>query len=223
MNSYIPPPRALILCTDERLSRLLETELAYLGISARATDSLTRPDGELCLLLADGDTFPPADCASLAHLYGCPLLIFGQEPAEPPSLPKGCACLRRPFPLTELESALRRLLSDTPTVGPLAERPTARPAAPDRAPPPALSLEQGHTTVHGVPLSLTPAEQAILEHLYTHRGETVPRAELATLLEGGGNSVEVSVCRLRAKIEKPLGRRMIHTVRGVGYRLEKES
>ena len=48
----------------------------------------------------------------------------------------------------------------------------------------------------------------------------VPRAELATLLGGGGNSVEVYVCKLRAKIEKPLGRRMIHTVRGKGYRLE---
>ena len=32
--------------------------------------------------------------------------------------------------------------------------------------------------------------------------------------------VDVYVCRLRAKIEKPLGRRMIRTVRGVGYTLE---
>ena len=44
MNDYISPPRALILCTDGRLSRLLETELAYLGVVARATESVPEPD-----------------------------------------------------------------------------------------------------------------------------------------------------------------------------------
>ena len=72
----------------------------------------------------------------------------------------------------------------------------------------------------GKPVPLTPAETALLECLYAHRGEAVSREELATLLEGGGNSVEVYICKLRAKIEKPLGRRMILTVRGKGYRLE---
>ena len=85
---------------------------------------------------------------------------------------------------------------------------------------PALTWEDGVCTVQGSPLPLTPAEAAILDCLYTRRGETVPRAELATLLEGGGNSVEVYICKLRTKLEKPLGRRMIVTVRGVGYRME---
>ena len=46
------------------------------------------------------------------------------------------------------------------------------------------------------------------------------REELAALLGGGGHSVEVYVCKLRTKLEKPLGRRLIHTVRGVGYRMD---
>jgi two-component system OmpR family response regulator len=95
-------------------------------------------------------------------------------------------------------------------------------AAPEAIPAPALELaiENGAVTLGGKPLALTPAEQTILEYLYARRGEAVPRAELAPLLEGGGNSVDVYICKLRAKIEKPLGRRMIVTVRGVGYRLE---
>ena len=97
------------------------------------------------------------------------------------------------------------------------------PAAPEAIPAsaaPVLTVENGTVTLGGKPLALTPAEQTILEYLHAHKGEAVPRAELAPLLEGGGNSVDVYICKLRAKIEKPLGRRMILTVRGVGYRLE---
>ena len=213
------PPRAAILCTDSRLARLLETELAYLGVAARATESVPEPDGELCLLVADGDIFPLSDCERLSEACGCPLLIFGQEDVALP--PERGVCLRRPFGLDRFEDAARSLLS--PAASPLwaMDHVTHRPEQSAAAePPPALTLEDGVCTVQGSPLPLTPAEAAILDCLYTRRGETVPRAELAPLLEGGGNSVEVYICKLRTKIEKPLGRRMIHTVRGKGYRME---
>ena len=213
------PPRAAILCTDGRLSRLLETELAYLGVAARATESVPTPDGELCLLVADGDAFPLPNCLELAEACGCPLLIFGQEEIHLP--PEQGSFLRRPFGLDRFEDTARSLLS--PAAAPLwaMDHVTHRPEQSAEADtPPALTWEDGVCTVQGSPLPLTPAEAAILDCLYTRRGETVPRAELATLLEGGGNSVEVYVCKLRTKIEKPLGRRMIVTVRGVGYRME---
>ena len=98
--------------------------------------------------------------------------------------------------------------------------PSSAPATPAADNAPAMALADGVLTVLGKPVPLTPAETALLECLYAHRGEAVSREELATLLGGGGNSVEVYVCKLRAKIEKPLGRRMIVTVRGKGYRLE---
>ncbi len=220
------PPRALILCPDGRLSRLLETELAYLGIDARGAASLPRPDGELCLILADGDAFAPKACAELADSCGCPLLIFGRESPEPRSLPATAVFLRRPFALPELEQTVRSLLAGLPVNGSLVGMSRASavsetvPAAPSAAPALTVNAENGTVTLGGKPLTLTPAEQTILEYLCARRGETVPRAELATLLGGGGNSVDVYVCKLRAKIEKPLGRRMIVTVRGVGYRME---
>ena len=80
MTGYDSLPRALILCGDGRLSRLLENELSYLGVSARSADTLPSPDGDLCLLVADGDGFPLSDCVRLAEDHGCPLLIFGREP-----------------------------------------------------------------------------------------------------------------------------------------------
>ena len=217
------PPRGLILCTDSRLSRLLETELAYLGVAARATESIPDPDGELCLLVADGDAFPVSDCLELAEACSCPLLLFGREVTELPSA--AGIFLRRPFGLDRLEEEARRLL--VPTASPLWAMASGSPLPPSSVPAtpatdhaPAVALADGVLTVLGKPVPLTPAETALLECLYAHRGEAVSREELATLLGGGGNSVEVYICKLRAKIEKPLGRRMILTVRGKGYRLE---
>ena len=218
------PPRAAVLCTDSRLSRLLETELAYLGIVARSTESLPSSDGELCLIVADGDGFDPTACARAASACGCPLLLFGRESLDPTALPGEAVFLRRPFALDDLERSVRSLLTGIPVSGSLVgmsrahTTPEAIPAP--AAEVPALAIENGAVTLGGKPLVLTPAEQTILGYLYARRGEAVPRAELAPLLEGGGNSVDVYICKLRAKIEKPLGRRMIVTVRGVGYRLE---
>lgn len=216
------PPRAAILCADSRLSRLLETELAYLGIDARGIESLPLPDEDLCLILADGDGFDPMACAEAASARGCPLLLFGRESLDPATLPAEAVFLRRPFALGDLERTARSLLTGIPVSGSLVGM-SRTPAAPKMDPAPAApvpAVENGAVTLGGKPLALTPAEQTILEYLYARRGEAVPRAELASLLEGGGNSVEVYICKLRAKIEKPLGRRMIHTVRGVGYRLD---
>ena len=218
MKHLDPSACALILCTDPRLSRMLETELAYLGISAQVSATLTPPDGSLCLLVADGDEFAPSECAALAERCACPLMLFGRDPSAPIAVTAGLSTLRRPFPLPELEQELRHFLTDTPTPWPLSMSATARPVPEPRAP--LLSVENGRVTVGGLPVSLTPAELAILEYLYAHRGEAVSRERLSSLLGGGGNSVEVYVCKLRTKLEKPLGRRMIHTVRGVGYTLD---
>lgn len=215
------PPRAAVLCSDSRLSRLLETELAYLGIMARSTEILPPADEELCLIVADGDSFDPAVCARAALACGCPLLLFGRESLTPDALPAEAVFLRRPFALSDLEQCVRSLLAGIPVSGSLVGMSRAH-AAPEAIPAPApeLAIENGAVTLGGKPLALTPAEQTILEYLHARKGEAVPRAELAPLLEGGGNSVDVYICKLRAKIEKPLGRRMIVTVRGVGYRLE---
>lgn len=217
------PPRAVILCTDSRLARLLETELAYLGVAARATESVPEPDGELCLLVADGDAFPVADCLELAEVFDCPLLLFGREDKDLP--PDRGVFLRRPFGLDRLESIARGLISPSASHlwamasgSPPPKSPNPEAPAPEDLP--AVALTDGVLSILGKPVPLTPAEAAILNCLYTRRGEAVSRAELSALLGGGGNSVEVYICKLRAKIEKPLGRRMILTVREKGYRLE---
>lgn len=220
-------PYALILSPDSRLARLLETELLYLGIPAHTEETLPAPQGDCCFLVADGDSFGVSDCARLAADCACPLLMFGRETAELPQSAGRSAFLRRPFALTELEQAIRMLLSDRPAEPSfpkiLATGLITRPRPASGEAPLKLTLGKGEVTVGSLLVPLTPAEEAILSHLLSRRGQAVPRAELAALLGGGGNSVDVYVCHLRSKIEKPLGRRLIRTVRGVGYCLDGEA
>ena len=217
-NAVPRPAEGWILCRDPRLARLLETELAYMGVPATVYPTLPPPAEGVCLVVADGDGFGDESCMTLAAACGCPLLVFGREERELPS-DKG-AFLRRPFALGTLEKTVRRLLPDTPYPRPVAETPEAPPVKPTSPPPPTLTVRDGVVTVGEHTVTLTPAEAAILDCLMTHPGQPVTRSELSDLLEGGGNIVDVYVCRLRAKIEKPLGRRMIRTVRGVGYVIE---
>jgi len=85
-----------------------------------------------------------------------------------------------------------------------------------------LELDPPHrlATVEGRVLDLSAREWAVLERLAQHPGTLVSRPQLEEALFGFGdeiesNAVEVYVSRLRKKIQQPL----IHTVRGLGYRL----
>lgn len=206
-----PPSHTAILCRDERLTRLLSIELERLGVAAAP---LSEPPTEAYRLIVwDADEYPLH--AGMPPAVAASLLLFGREEVTPPHDGR-TLFLRRPFRLTDLEGALRALLGDIPV--PPSLMPPARPAS---AAPSPLQAKDGVVTLGEHSVTLTPAEWEIFSALYSRAGEVVPREALDALLEGGGNSVDVYVCRLRTKIEKPLGRRLIHTVRGQGYRFSE--
>ncbi len=216
------PPVAQITCGDRRLYRFLEIELAHLGVQAVEAKS----DRPICLWIVDMDETEdnPAQRDEL-ETADCPVLLFGRRPIRPWSNEKSHICewilLRRPFALPQLEDALRHLTQGTTTTAtPLAPAPSGTIAA-----SPSLSadtlvtdIEAGTVLISGQAVPLSPAEWILWKQLYTRRGDIVSRAELAVRLDGEG-SVNVHICHLREKLEKPLGRRLIETVRGVGYRL----
>ncbi len=209
-NERRSAPVAWVLCADARMHRFFEIELAHLGLEAVTEPPEDRP---VCLAVVDTDAHPLSE---LLLPPDCPVLAFGYEPAE---LADGVGeFLRRPFPLGALESALRRLsAASVTTASPLgakrADRVTTVAAEADLCPDSATaSVRVGDRAV-----TLTPAEWAVFVCLYENRGVAVSRETLGELLSGGGNSVEVYVCHLRRKLEKPLGRRLFGTVRGKGY------
>jgi two-component system, OmpR family, response regulator len=86
-----------------------------------------------------------------------------------------------------------------------------------------VSLDPGtrEVRVADEPVTLTPREFGLLEYLLRQQGRVVAKTEILDHVwdqaaEVNPNAVEVYVGYLRRK----LGRRLVRTVRGVGYRLE---
>jgi two-component system copper resistance phosphate regulon response regulator CusR len=90
-----------------------------------------------------------------------------------------------------------------------------------------LELDPGrHRAFRGEQrIDLTTKEFALLHLLMRQSGEVLTRTQIISLVwdmnfDCDTNVVEVSIRRLRAKIDDPFDRKLIHTLRGVGYVLE---
>ncbi len=78
----------------------------------------------------------------------------------------------------------------------------------------------------GEEIPLQALEFSLLEYLMRNAGKVVSKMMIINHVwdynfDPQTNVVEARICRLRDKIDKPFGSRLIHTVRGVGYVLEK--
>ena len=88
-----------------------------------------------------------------------------------------------------------------------------------------MDLVRHKATRAGQLLDLAPQEYRLLEYLLRHAGEVLTRTRLAEQIwdisfDGDSNVVDVAVRRLRRKVDDPSERKLIHTLRGVGYVLE---
>jgi two-component system, OmpR family, response regulator len=125
--------------------------------------------------------------------------------------------LVKPFDFGEMLARLRALTRREPT-----ERPAVIEVADLRVDPASHVVTRA-----GREVDLTPREFALLLFLARRAGEVVPRTELLEQVwdeaeEGSTNVVDVYVGYLRKKLERPFRRRrLIRTVRGVGFMLEE--
>jgi two-component system, OmpR family, copper resistance phosphate regulon response regulator CusR len=82
--------------------------------------------------------------------------------------------------------------------------------------------KRGFAERDGQKLDLTAKELQLLEFLLLHQGEVLTRTYIAEAVwemtfEGDSNVIDVNIRRLRAKVDDPFERKLIHTVRGRGY------
>ena len=74
-------------------------------------------------------------------------------------------------------------------------------------------------SIDDMKIKLSVSEYRLLERLCMAHGDTVSREEIMEILGAqDGNISDVYICRLRKKLETPLGRKLIFTERNVGYR-----
>lgn len=85
-----------------------------------------------------------------------------------------------------------------------------------------LDLLSRRVTRGDVPIELRPREFALLEFLMRNAGRVVSKTMILSHVwdynfDPQTNVVDVLVSRLREKIDRPFEKKLLHTVRGVGY------
>lgn len=125
--------------------------------------------------------------------------------------------LAKPFAFSELLARVRSLLRRVPA------RATGKLKIEDLI----IDTRRNRATRHGVALDLTPKEFLLLSQLARSAGEVVSRKEIAGHVwdidfNTDTNVVDVVIRRLRAKVDDPFKKKLVHTIRGVGYVLKSE-
>lgn len=125
--------------------------------------------------------------------------------------------LVKPFAFSELLARVRSLLRRSP----------ARRTGQLRIEDLKIDTRRHRATRRGVALDLTPKEFLLLTQLARSAGEVVSRKEIAEHVwdidfNTDTNVVDVVVRRLRAKVDDPFKKKLVHTIRGVGYVLKPD-
>ncbi len=89
-----------------------------------------------------------------------------------------------------------------------------------------MNLITREVTRKRIPIELQPREYALLEYLMRNAGKVVSKTMIMEHVwdyhfDPQTNVVEARICRLRDKIDKPFEKKLIQTVRGVGYVLKE--
>ncbi|MGY3858976.1 heavy metal response regulator transcription factor [Aeromonas veronii] len=89
----------------------------------------------------------------------------------------------------------------------------------------AINIKSRVVSRAGKKLYLTPKEYLLLELLARRRGEVLPRSLIASQVwdmnfDSDTNVIDVAIRRLRAKVDDDHHVKLIHTIRGMGYKME---
>ena len=90
-----------------------------------------------------------------------------------------------------------------------------------------LDCARRKATRAGEPIDLAPKEFSVLEFLMRHPGRPLSRTKIVqhvwgTSYDGLTNVVDVYIRLLRRKVDQAWPAKLIHTVRKVGYVIERE-
>ncbi|MDH3744951.1 MAG: response regulator transcription factor [Acidobacteriota bacterium] len=125
--------------------------------------------------------------------------------------------LTKPFSLVELLARVRSLLRRRPKT--LQSSLATSDVEMDRA--------TRSVTVAGSPIELSPKEFALLEYLLNRIDQVVTRTDIIEHVwddsfDSMSNLVDVTIYKVRKKIDGGRERKLLHTVKGVGYVLKSE-
>jgi two-component system OmpR family response regulator len=216
--------RVLVVEDDENLRVAIAGSLRAAGFAVDTAGDLPGADEALAVNSYDCAVFdrmlPSGDalCYVETRRLAVPVLFLTARDAVADriaGLEFGDDYLVKPFATEELAARVRRLCRrGRGTVGGLA--PVLRCGD--------LEMDSGRHEVRraGVLLTLTSKEFDVLRHLVTRQRTPVGRMELIRevwdpFVDPASNVLDVVITQLRRKLRNPP---MIHTVRGIGYRID---
>lgn len=126
--------------------------------------------------------------------------------------------ISKPFAFSELLARVEALLRRSTS-----SHPTTQLKVADLA----LDLRTFRVARGSTPIALQPREFRLLEYLMRNHGQVVTRTMLLEAVwdchfDPQTNVIDVQISRLRNKIDREFSPTLIHTVRGVGYRLSAD-
>jgi DNA-binding response OmpR family regulator len=218
-------PAILVVDDDTRMQRLLRANLERAGYhvttAGTGADALDRVELDPPDLLVLDVMMPAMDgltcLARLREFSDLAVILLtakGEERDKVQGLDLGADdYLIKPFALEELMARVRAVLRRRGTIPQVLEVERLL-----------VDEERGFAARGGRQLALTATELRLLAFLMRHRGQALSKDQLLTQVWGydayDPNLVEVHVSALRRKLEADGedGTRLIHTVRGIGYR-----
>jgi len=201
--------RILVIEDDSKISSFLKKGFKEVGYAADVA-----ADGEEGLLLARQGVFDAIVVdLMLPKLDGLGVIerIRGLQAG-------GDDYMVKPFSFSELLVRIQTLLRRAQR----APQPTVLQVADLR-----LNLTDRTAERGGMPIELQPREFSLLEYLMRNPGRVITKTAILEHVydysfDPQTNVVDVLVCRLRNRIDKPFEKKLIHTVRGVGYVLKED-
>lgn len=208
--------RLLVLSRDDLFARMLYNVACeyYPDVMLLSSDAPLPAEKDGDVFLVEPDRLPALRITELKQRKNTRFILFSKTAIRLESIERIEAVFERPFPTAMLREALVKLggaaEARSQSKGMMAER--------------GLVFRGNTFYCDGVPLALTVTEHLLLSRLYDSRGETVSKDELTSCLWDGdshSNNLNVYISYLRKKLDDAFGVRLIKTVRGEGFRLEK--
>ena len=223
-------PAVGIFCQDTVFFRLLEIQLSLCGATS-VWDLQSHPQQALScgLWLVDLDDFSLSDLP--VRPEDCFLCGWTRGDEKAHTWVDGAVVWHRPFSMKMFETVVGEILQGNDHL--VAFGYAADVYRGGRLPLPEKDrslvlqvLDTGDVMAEGRRISLTGKERALFDCLWRNRGQVVSKEALRACFSHTGddvdtNALEVYICFLRRKLEQPTGRKLITTVRGVGYMLEE--
>ena len=208
-----------ILSADAVFARMLELEFSMLGLRTLSCGAMADTDSASVVVLDLDSAEPPASCETVIGFTRNSALVKIDTHRH-------CSMiLHRPFEVRLLRREVMAALGilEGHSVTQSVEKKREEEEEKEKEKEFRLFLDEDRSLLlaEDREIALTPIEMRMMKHLLEHRGETVSKEALTSLIgDSASNKTEVYICYLRRKTDSPNGMRLIRTVRQRGYRID---